>query len=155
MRIACPSCAAEYDVPDAALAVGPRMLRCARCSHQFQAALPVPESPPATDFPGTGPRGPETAAQDQAEAVADSFADSGAPDRPPPARGPTQSMPIDPPLPRLRDAPTTPPDRLALAGWLLTVAVLGVGVYAGFAFRAEIMDAWPASARLYDALGLS
>lgn len=144
MRIACPSCAAEYEVPDAALAAGPRTLRCARCAHQFQAALPAPESPP--EPPAPQPAAPEPAAAPPAESLT--------PDRPPPSRGPTQSMPIDPPLPRLSDAPTSPPDRMALAGWLVTVAVLAVGVYAGLAFRAEIMGAWPASARLYQALGL-
>jgi predicted Zn finger-like uncharacterized protein len=46
MRIACPNCAAEYEVPDSLLAAGPRMLRCARCSHQFAAALPEPEVEP-------------------------------------------------------------------------------------------------------------
>jgi hypothetical protein len=64
-------------------------------------------------------------------------------------------MPIDPPLPRLSDAPASPPDRLALAGWIMTVVVVAIGAYAGFAFRGEIMQAWPASARLYQALGLS
>lgn len=151
MRIACPSCSAEYEVPDAALAAGPRMLRCARCAHQFEAALPAAESPPPE---------PPAAAAERAGPGTDSPPDSPAPaavpaDRPPPSRGPTQSMPIDPPLPRLRDAPSSPPDRLALAGWLVTVAVLAIGVYAGFAFRGEIMQAWPASARLYQALGLS
>ncbi|SFK97007.1 zinc-ribbon domain-containing protein [Falsiroseomonas stagni] len=143
MRIACPSCAAEYEVPDAALAAGPRMLRCARCSHQFEAALPSPPGAPAV--PGPSP----AAAPDQPPP------EDSPPDRPPPSRGPRQSNPIDPPLQRLSDAPASPPDRMALAGWIMTVVVVGVGLYAGVTFRGEIMDAWPASARLYQALGLS
>ena len=49
MRIACPSCHAEYEVPDAMLAGGGRQLRCARCGHAFAAALPrsAPAAPPA------------------------------------------------------------------------------------------------------------
>ena len=149
MRIACPACAAEYEVPDAALAAGPRMLRCARCAHQFQAALP--EAPPAAEVAPPPAPEPPPAAEPAAEGTA-----AGIPaDRPPPSRGPRQPNPIDPPLQRLSDAPASPPDRMVLAGWLVTVAVLAVGIYAGFAFRGEIMEAWPASARLYQALGLS
>ncbi len=145
MRIACPSCSAEYEVPDAALAAGPRTLKCARCGHQFQAALPeappmaAPVADPAPEADSAPATGPVTAPAD----------------RPPPSRGPRQSNPIDPPLPRLSDAPASPPDRLALAGWVMTTVVLALGLYAGFAFRGEIIEAWPASARLYQALGLS
>jgi predicted Zn finger-like uncharacterized protein len=69
MRISCPSCATEYDVPDAALAGRNRMMRCARCGHQWRGPAadvavarvaepaleplpealpePLPEAPPA------------------------------------------------------------------------------------------------------------
>lgn len=149
MRIACPSCAAEYEVPDAALAAGPRLLKCARCGHQFQAALPEAAAPEPAMAPSPAP------APDPAPPQAAPPPPAPPADRPPPSRGPTQSMPIDPPLPRLSDAPASPPDRLALAGWIMTLVVVALGTYAGFAFRGEIMEAWPASARLYQALGLS
>ncbi len=42
MRIACPSCAASYDVPDRLLA-GRKALRCARCGEQW--------TPPPADAP--------------------------------------------------------------------------------------------------------
>jgi predicted Zn finger-like uncharacterized protein len=156
MRIACPQCAAEYDVPDAALAAGPRTLKCARCAHQFQASLPSPAAPaPAASFPAA-PKAPPPDGARPAAARPDALAErSAAPDRPPPSRGPTQSMPIDPPLPRLGDAPASPTDRFALLGWLLTVAVVVVGLLAGYAFRAEIMAAWPPATRLFAALGLN
>lgn len=155
MRIACPSCSAEYEVPDQALAAGARMLRCARCGHQFRAALPTPAEPatlPKQAAPVTPPPQPESAggtAPDGAETP------PAVTSRPPPSRGPTRSMPIDPPLPRLGDAPASPPDRFALAGWLLTVAALLVAAYAAYAWRDEIMAAWPPAARLFTALGLN
>ncbi|WP_413466168.1 zinc-ribbon domain-containing protein [Planktothrix agardhii] len=64
MRIACPSCSAEYQVPDALLASGPRLLRCARCGHQFQAALPAPAAPQEADAPAprAAPRPPAASA---------------------------------------------------------------------------------------------
>jgi len=152
MRIACPNCAAEYDVPDAALAAGPRLLKCARCGHHFHARSVLqeePEPPP--------PPAPEKPRDRLAERVSAGAGDRAmtVTDRPPPSRGPTRSMPIDPPLPRLGDAPASPPDRFALAGWVVTVAVLIGGALAAYAFRAEIVAAWPPAARVFAALGLS
>jgi predicted Zn finger-like uncharacterized protein len=49
MRIACPICAAAYDVPDQMLQSG-RKVRCGKCGHQWVAALPaapVPRQEPA------------------------------------------------------------------------------------------------------------
>ena len=49
MRITCPNCAAEYDVPDTLLAGG-RALRCKRCGTEFRAGgavEPVIEPAPA------------------------------------------------------------------------------------------------------------
>ncbi len=43
MRLSCPNCLTEYDVPDAALAGRTRMLRCAHCGHQWQHAADVVE----------------------------------------------------------------------------------------------------------------
>ncbi len=47
MRIACPNCATEYDVPDRLLAGPGRMLRCSRCATDF--ALPPPDAAPPPD----------------------------------------------------------------------------------------------------------
>jgi hypothetical protein len=56
---------------------------------------------------------------------------------------------------RLRDAPTSPPDRFTLVGWLLTIAVLAGAGYAAYAYQAEIVAAWPPALRVYALLGLS
>jgi hypothetical protein len=41
-----------------------------------------------------------------------------------------------------------------LLGWVASVMVWGLVIWAGYAYRAEIMNAWPPSQRLYAALGL-
>ncbi len=56
MRVSCPNCQTEYNVPDAALAGRTRKLRCANCDTQFQAG-PLP-APPASE-PPTPPAAPQ------------------------------------------------------------------------------------------------
>lgn len=57
MRLSCPGCQTEYEVPDAALVGRVRTLRCAHCSHQWEygplAALPaaVEIAEPAAAWP--------------------------------------------------------------------------------------------------------
>ncbi|MBV8521807.1 MAG: hypothetical protein JOY71_06735 [Acetobacteraceae bacterium] len=46
------------------------------------------------------------------------------------------------------------PNLLALAAWAGSVAVILIGLWAAYAWRQEIMQAWPASERLYAGLGL-
>ena len=164
MRIACPNCGAEYEVPDAMLASGPRQLKCARCGHRFQAVAPgLPPAPPAsrtpeevaphTPPPGPAPtafRRPDPARPDPMPAdpePPDSPPADAASVRPPPTRGLAQHSPIEP------DARPGTALPLALA-WLLSFAVLGGAGYAGFFWRAEIMQAWPPATRLFAALGL-
>ncbi|MBU8541100.1 zinc-ribbon domain-containing protein [Falsiroseomonas tokyonensis] len=141
MRISCPNCAAEYDVPDSALAAGPRLLRCARCEHKFTAALPEAVAEPAAEPPAAAAETPAEPAPAETPA-----AEPAPPPPPEPAR-----LAQD----RLSDAPASPPDRFALAGWLVTLLVLVLAAYAGFAWRAEVMEAWPPSQRLYALLGLA
>jgi predicted Zn finger-like uncharacterized protein len=169
MRIACPNCAAEYEVPETLLAAGPRLLRCARCSHQFEAALPgaaaplppepapasqpasqfAPEPPPARDSPGEAPAfaplppvfaPPEPPVVDM--------------ERPRPTRGPTRHSPIDaPPMPE--EEPAEGPSRGALLlGWVISVALLAAAAWAAVHYRAAIMEAWPPATRFFQALGL-
>ncbi len=149
MRIACPGCAAEYEVPDAALAAGPRMLRCARCATQFRAALP--EAGAAA--PPVSPRAAEQPAAVDRERPAEAGLRAGdGPARPPPTRGPSRHSPIDP-------APEEAERRSGGAGlvlaWVLSLALLGGAGWAAFAYRAEVMEAWPPSIRLYEALGMA
>jgi predicted Zn finger-like uncharacterized protein len=175
MRIACPNCSAEYEVPDSLLASGPRLLRCARCGHQFQAKAgpdaPVPPPPavpspaPAADTgpearptpvlaPPLAPPDPDPPAPPQADLapVATPTAERG-----PPAPAAGRAPPPLPPLPPWRPQAAEPAPRsgasLALA-WLLSLAVLGAAGWATVHFHAEIVEAWPPAARLYAALGI-
>jgi predicted Zn finger-like uncharacterized protein len=43
MRLSCPNCATEYEVPDAALAGRSRKLRCAHCGTEWRSAAPDSE----------------------------------------------------------------------------------------------------------------
>ena len=60
MRIECPSCGAEYNVPDRLLAGPARTLRCSRCQAEFplpriEAAPPPPPPEPEPEPPPPPP----------------------------------------------------------------------------------------------------
>jgi predicted Zn finger-like uncharacterized protein len=68
MRLSCPNCLTEYEVPDAAIAGRARKLRCAHCGHQWMQGLnPAPEAP--AQPPGAAPI-PEPAAEPEPKPVA-------------------------------------------------------------------------------------
>ena len=136
MRVACPECAAEYELPPevaARLAPG-RAVRCARCGASW---APVPEEAP----------GGESAAP--APALDD-------PEPEPPPVGPAE--PIAAPAlaaPRRgRPAVPQPGGRGAALGWVATAAVLLLAAGAAWHWRVALVQAWPPLARAYMALGL-
>jgi predicted Zn finger-like uncharacterized protein len=138
MRIACPSCSAAYDVPDSLMTAG-RVVRCARCGGNWTpvAAAPVPEP--------------------QAEAP------QPLPDEPPAVAAATEDGPATPMLARpsamdrlaahARPALPPPATRLRLA-WAGSLVLLVLVAGAAFAWRGQIVDAWPPSARAYAFFGL-
>ncbi len=132
MRIACPACAATYDVPDERLAPG-RLVRCMRCGADW-APLAMVAAPVAAPQPLPEPEPP--------------------PSMPPPA--PVALAPQ--PEPRAPEPRTRRPSRgnrpLALA-WLLSLAVLAAGAWLAVNRRPDVVSVWPASERAYMALGLS
>lgn len=130
MRVSCPACRTEYDVPAEARG---RKLRCANCGHQFRAGGDPPRPPPP-ERPRPAPPPPEAQtpaapraeqAPRRAEALAAAPASSG-------------GSAIAPRL-----------------GWVASIAVLALAGIALHLFRAEIVEAWPPMLRLYAALGLS
>lgn len=130
MRIVCPSCSAAYDVADSLLTPG-RTVRCARCSEAW-VARPVepstvdePKSPDITPAPLTEPE-PET----PRPAAMDRLALGG------PAR-------------------SSGGVGLAVAWTVSVVVLVGLLAWGAYAWRAEIVASWPASARLYSLLGLA
>jgi predicted Zn finger-like uncharacterized protein len=137
MRIACPACGAAYEVPDRLIGAG-RLLRCAKCGHEWLVRPAQTQEPAGTAPPvAAPPPGP-------------------ARDLPPPhpaSRRPPQV--IEPPLPQFGDAVPQPPRKTGLwLGWILSILVLLLLAASVLMFRAEIIAAWPPAARFYAALGL-
>jgi predicted Zn finger-like uncharacterized protein len=121
MRIACPSCAAEYEVPDSRLKPG-KLVRCARCSEKWLPRLP-------TDTQGM----PNEASE---------------PPMPHPERD-IASLPEVTAMDRLAASPAPQPARGRLiAAWVLTFVVLAAAVAAAIGWRDTIVRTWPASGRL-------
>jgi predicted Zn finger-like uncharacterized protein len=124
MRIACPSCAAEYEVPESRL-TWRKLVRCARCraewipAHTGGAVVPLPEpaEPPPSDFQAA-PWPPMTAM--------DRLAAS-------PPRGPSPAV--------------------LLGAWVLTFVVLAGTLAATVAWREDVMRAWPPSALILAPFG--
>jgi len=138
MRVTCPACAADYEVPDRLLAGAPRMLRCARCGADFVPPRPEPAAPPPAPEVAVAPP-PVAAAPEPAPPQ---------PEAAPPVR---PVRPVPQPLAPRDEAPSR-----ALAGaWAASIAAVVLGVLALLLFRATVMEAWPPSARLFAALGLS
>jgi predicted Zn finger-like uncharacterized protein len=143
MRIVCPSCEAEYDVPDAMLSGGTKKVRCARCAREWAPFAPPPP-PPAPEpvtvpIPSFAERAPEPAAPP--DSLAAKLAQENAKPRPMAAR-------------RVMSVPGGPPGLGLVIAWLLTAAVFAAAI--GFAWlkRPEIVAAWPPALRLYRLFGL-
>jgi predicted Zn finger-like uncharacterized protein len=121
MRIACPSCAATYEVPASRLRPG-KLVRCARCANDW---LPVQQAEPAV---------PPSTSADPATAVV------------PATAAPLPAMTA---MDRLAAAPASPPARVGLIGaWVLTLIVLAAAVVAIVGWRQVVVRAWPPSARI-------
>ena len=83
MQVACPSCAATYQVPDAMIGEG-RQIRCVRCGDSWFATAPRPEAVPDVmeALPPVRPLRVETGAP------------AVEPDRPKPPRRPRRLLPL-------------------------------------------------------------
>jgi predicted Zn finger-like uncharacterized protein len=151
MRLSCPECDAGYELPETMFLTGPRMVRCVRCSHAWLAgkveASAVPEAPPAQADPA--PAGTEAEAE----------AEAGPARRQSPLRrraatpAPQEAAPIAP-FDMGLDPPTRPRTGMwVLAGWVFTFVFLGAAGTGCWLYQDDIIQAWPASARLYEVLG--
>lgn len=79
MIIACPACSTRYAVPDSAIGVDGRTVRCAKCRHSWFQEGPAPEAapvaapppPPPVAPPPPPPPAPVSFAEEAAPAVAE------------------------------------------------------------------------------------
>jgi hypothetical protein len=111
-------------------------LRCTACGHEFEVRPPALEPPqPGAAKPGAPPS-PEPKAPPE-------------PRRPPPASSPRPGSP----LPAERPAPPAP-DRVALLGWVATLAALGAGGWLAVTEHVAIAEAWPPARHIFQLLGL-
>jgi predicted Zn finger-like uncharacterized protein len=138
MRIACPTCGAEYDVPDRLLSGAARTLRCSRCATDFALPTVAPVAPPPPPAPPTPPAPPEIVA-----------APAPAPAEPEP------EAPAAPTVPERTPVAREPHDRALVGAWAASVLVVLGGVAAMLAFRAQLMAAWPPVGRFFSVLGLA
>ncbi len=155
MRVSCPSCQTEYEVPDAALTGRARTLRCSNCMTKWRAeALQMYRPEPAETTPV--PSELETLPKVQAEAseslvlqapeadaamAAETAATTQAPQRPTFSK-PSWTMP---------EVKQKPPARRGIRASLLLVLLIIVIVLAE---HRSIGNFWPPSLRLFNALGL-
>ena len=86
MIIACPACSTRYVVPDTAIGVDGRTVRCAKCRHSWFQEGPVLETPAAAPPPAPDPAAP-----------------------PPPPAAPPPPPPPPPPAPPPPPPPTPEP----------------------------------------------
>ena len=136
MRTACPSCSAAYDVPDSLVPPG-RVVRCARCGSEWTPAGPAPPPPDAEAAPPPEPEPePEPIVRRRAAQVAE----------PAPRQSAMDVLTAHPALPQ-------PSPRLRLA-WAASVLLLVMGAAVAIAWRAQIVESWPPSARMYAAFGM-
>ncbi len=99
MIIACPACATRYAVPDSAIGIDGRTVRCAKCRHSWfqegpQGTVAPPVPPPAPPPPTPAPPAPPSVAEP--EPAAPAWADTAEPASPEVAEEPP---PLDEPAP--------------------------------------------------------
>jgi hypothetical protein len=145
---------------------GGRTVRCAQCGNYW--AVTSAEAPARREAARESAP-PPPAQHELAEAMRDPANFTGwqslqipEPPRPDPhfdEEAPVLPSPYVAPDERLTPAAEEPPasyrnSALAWAAWAASIAVLLLLLWAGYAWRAQVMQAWPASERLYAALGL-
>ena len=125
MRIACPSCAAEYDVPESRVKPG-KMVRCARCGGEWMAADDLAD---------------DVAEPDPGPTLAEAY--------PEPSAEPVVSAPAMTAMDRLPASRSVPPSQSGLIGaWVLTAVVLTGAATGVIVWREAIVRIWPPSSRI-------
>jgi len=81
MRLSCPTCQTEYDVPDAALTGRTRKVRCVNCGTLWEAGPIAVAAPIAVPAPDPAPTAAEIEYMQRPRAAAPSSMSYGGPDR--------------------------------------------------------------------------
>jgi|GEM_PF-1138748 len=127
MILTCSACSTRFLVDPALLGAEGRMVRCAKCGHQWKQALP------------------EDVAKDSAESPAEEIT------APPLETGP-RTIPAGAELPSFPQKSTR---RNTAIGWVV-LAVVVIGVLGGGTIaRDQIVALWPPAAKLYETVGLA
>ncbi len=131
MILTCPACSTRFAVDDGALGTAGRRVRCGKCQHVWHQDPPIVEEEPFPTLFGQ-------VAPDEAP--------------PPTTIDDTEEPPVRRPRPR---APEPEPER-SRAGyaWAALVLVLALVIGGGWAFRDDLVKAWPSARRLYDLAGI-
>ena len=161
MRVTCPECESKFKVPDKALGETGRKLRCGQCGHQWfqepvrkaaepQAkakAKPKAKTEPAEDPDDTFAEAPGDDGEDREDGfAADLRAHRDDDDLDPPPLGGMSRF-------RGRRASERPRRQLPIPLLVLAAAAVAIPVIL-LAARGALVEAWPASALLYDSVGL-
>ena len=145
MLVTCPKCEQKFKVPDSALGTKGRKLKCSSCEHKWhqmpagservEPELPPPpvEAPPpdpSEEEPAFGARGRDALGED-----------------------------IDPPplgdVSRYRPVRGTDTEKSSRPYILYALLILAIAIPIGlFAARTSLVHAWPASALLYEKVGM-
>lgn len=142
MILTCPACTARYEVNAAKFPPSGRMVRCAKCGHQWHAepsfeATPFFSPPEPDDSLYQRPIAPEPEPEETA------FSDSE----------PQEEEAVYDDTPKLPSVPWYTKKPFLIAGWAsLGVVVLVVAV-AATVYRQEVVEAWPKAGTIYSHLG--
>ena len=118
MIIACPACNTRYAVPDSAIGIDGRSVRCAKCGHSWfqhgpdMAAPPPVETPAAVPVPEPAPTAAaqSPADEEQVSAPPPAAASTPAPPTPAPSAAETpRVVPVPPPPAEPEPEPELPP----------------------------------------------
>jgi predicted Zn finger-like uncharacterized protein len=168
MRVACPECSAEYDLPPALaarLAEG-RTVRCARCGTAWAPGVPEQGDRAADRAADRADLRTEWAEEPEGGASAPSWDLQDRPGDASPAgplpgpASPEPPVPLPPSSqPAVAEASPEPRAtagrRAAGLGWAASLLLLVGAAAAAWFWRIELVAAWPPAARAFMALGLA
>lgn len=162
MRVTCPECESKFKVPDKALGTTGRKLRCGKCGHQWfqKPGKPKPAGKAATKpkakpkpKPAPPPE-PEEELVEQPEEADDANGAGGID-----LRATREDEEMDPPplggVSRFRTGRSSDRPRRRPPVALMVLAAAAVAIPAILVVaRTSLVAAWPASALLYDTIGM-